>query len=319
MFGGGRQHGFDEVVGDPRVALAVGEQDLVAARPENDVELVAGEAEAVLQVAEQFAGRQRRDRVAQAGPLFQSQQGRVRELLQQGVVAHEDQIGAVMLVCVGGRQRLELGQRVLADAHGVLDDNDDARTVLCALGEQVAKQVDLADRALRQIACAELLEQEFEDFVVAELHAADPDEVFFARDGIQRAPYQRRFADPGNARDSDDGVGRRERLFQAFHDVGGLRADKNISTRCLGPERAFFESKRLLVHAGPSALTLPQCTMRLFQQAVCGLGARNTWSYVTILRPQNLPQGRINTEQMGFIPIKNLQNTNIHESGDSGS
>ena len=122
-----------------------------------------------------------------------------------------------------------------------------------------------------------------------ELHAADTHDLRITRDRVEGTTHQCRFSDAGDARHGDDRIAGGQRLFQALHDVGGLRPDKDVSAGSLGPERAFFESECFLVHAGPSALTSPQCTMRLLQQAVCGLGAVNSWSYVTILQPQNLP------------------------------
>ena len=86
---------------------------------------------------------------------------------------------------VGGRERLQFGQRLRPEAQRVLDGDHDPRACLFEPRECLPQQRKLPDRAFRQVGLSKLLQQVFEDLGTAQAHASDAHRSMRSRQGFE--------------------------------------------------------------------------------------------------------------------------------------
>ena len=238
----------DQVVDDSRHAARKRVERLHAAAVEDIVDLAAGLPQSVCYVAPQLGSRERSDFVVQSGTLRQPGQTGFAQLALQTVFGHQHQAGAYRHARVGCGERLEFGERLIAEACRIFDDDEKAYALGMKIVEQAAEDGQFADRPGRHLLQSKLPEKEFDGLVGSQLDAADMNDGVLPAQGAEGSRNDRGLAAAHGAGHANHGIRFLERSLCPFYQRCRLRPDEHVVADRLMDKRAFAEAKVLFVH-----------------------------------------------------------------------
>ena len=205
----------------------------------------------MLEVALNLGGGKRDHRLSQTCALPQAGEVGQRQAIGKGWLSHQYDAGAGTVAAVRSCQCLEFNKCIIADAFGILDDNESACPADRPVVQQSLECSEALDRTVRLAADIEFRQQQFQHLVRCKLHPANARDGSFGGDGFERAIDDSGLADTDNPGDADHRIRGRERFLQARHDLDLGGPDKNAGRFMAGAEGSRLQTEMFVVHGSP--------------------------------------------------------------------